>query len=211
MTDEDFKEGMEHGKFLNSKHRAFCELLYYSPVRKAEALRAVREQFQITRKTIRFEVDERLKKVKRLKMCPRCKAKNGRKALACRKCGCDLQTVELTRIGKPLTTHPLNIPLNVPYISDLKQAIEETPKGRRVFPFSPRTAYNIVHRAFKYPHLFRHSRITNFFLEGWSIGNVHSWTGLSLAALEHYTGLADTIRMGESLAKPSETGWNLLP
>jgi hypothetical protein len=60
LTDEDFKEGMKHGKFLNSKHRAFCELLYYSAVRKAEALRAVRDQFQITKTAIKFDVGERM-------------------------------------------------------------------------------------------------------------------------------------------------------
>jgi hypothetical protein len=83
----------------------------------------------------------------------------------------------------------------------LINAIEGTKPGQKVFPYSPKTAYNIVHRAFKYPHLFRLSRITNFFLEGWTIAQVHSWTGLTLNALEHYIGIVDIQLMGESLNK----------
>ena len=54
---------------------------------------------------------------------------------------------------------------------------------------------------FNYPHFFRLSRITNFFDEGWTIAQVHSWTGLSLKALDYYVGLVDVKRMGESLGQ----------
>jgi hypothetical protein len=81
------------------------------------------------------------------------------------------------------------------------KAIEQTKPNCRVFLFSDKTAYNIVHRVFHYPHFFRLSRITNFFLEGWTIAQVHSWTGLSLKALDFYLGLVDIEKMGESLAK----------
>ncbi len=50
-----------------------------------------------------------------------------------------------------------------------------------------------------YPHFFRLSRITNFFAEGWTIAQVHSWTELTLKALDSYMGLVDVDRMGMSL------------
>jgi len=163
LTEDDFKNGMEHGKFVEPKHRAFCILLYYSAVRKKEALRAKKEQFTITKKAVSFNVGKRLK--------------------------------------HGIETPPLNLPLKAPYMLELKAAIEQTQPGMRVFPYCDKTAYNIVRRAFKYPHLFRLSRITNFFLDGWTIAQVRSWTGLSLKALDYYVGLVDIKRMGESLAK----------
>jgi integrase len=98
-------------------------------------------------------------------------------------------------------TPSLLIPLDAPYTNELKRAIEETKVGERVFPYCRATGYNIVRRAFKYPHLFRLSRITNFFLEGWSIAQVKSWTGLTIMALEYYVGVTDIMKMGESLKK----------
>lgn len=159
---------MDKGKFVQKKHRAFAVLLYYSAVRKAEALRVVREQFQITRTAIMFDVGERLK--------------HGKK------------------------TNPLKIPFKADYVEELREAIDNTAPGQKVFPYSPKTGYNIIHRAFNYPHLFRLSRITNFFLDGWTIAQIKSWTGLTLAALEYYVGLVDTMRMGDSLAKNREFG-----
>jgi hypothetical protein len=167
LTDEDFKEGMEHGKFLKPNHKAYCVLLYYSAVRKTEGQRARREQFRVTESAIYFEVGDRLK--------------------------------------HSLHTPALKIPLGAPYVDLLKEAIESTHERQRVFPFSPKTAYNVVRRAFKYPHLFRLSRITNFFLEGWTVPQVRSWTGLSLNALNYYIGLVDIARMGESLVKKKVT------
>ena len=164
ITDAEFSEGMESGHFVEDRHRSFCILLFYSGIRKGEALRAIRDQFQITGTAIMFNVGERLKHGKQ--------------------------------------TPALKFPLNAPYVSELRDIIEATPKGVRVFPYCDKTGYNIVRRAFKYPHLFRLSRITNFFLEGWTIAQVRSWTGLSLAALEYYVGIVDTQKMGDSLAKP---------
>ena len=136
LTDKDFSEGMEHGEFLQQKHRAFCVLLYYSGVRKKEALRAKKEQFKITPNEIIFSVGKRLK--------------------------------------HGIETPELPLPLEAPYMYELLEAVGKTKPGERVFPFSDKTGYNIVRRAFKYPHLFRLSRITNFFLEGWNIPQVHS-------------------------------------
>jgi hypothetical protein len=38
-------------------------------------------------------------------------------------------------------------------------------------------------------------------MEDYTIAQVRSWTGLSLAALEYYVGVVDTQKMGDSLAK----------
>jgi len=169
ITEQDFAQGMDSGKFVNSKHRAYCILLYYSAVRKMEALRTVREQFQVTRDTIFWDVLKRLK--------------------------------------HGMQTPPLPLPLDAPFMVQLKDAVERTEAGKRVFPYSPRTAYNIVARAFKYPHLFRLSRITWFFSPhpelgrpaGFSIAEVRNWTGLSLKALDYYVGLVQLKEMGIAL------------
>ena len=93
------------------------------------------------------------------------------------------------------------VPLDVPFVNEIVWALENTEKEQRVFPYCKKTGYNIVDRVFKYPHYFRLSRITNFFLEGWTIAQVRAWTGLTLAALEYYVGLVDISRMGQSLGK----------
>jgi integrase len=161
LSDQDFLEGMQTGKFLQAKHRGYTTLLYYSAVRKTEGLRATKEQFTFDKKSIIFSVGKRLK--------------------------------------HGIETPSLRIPIVAPFADTIIDAIEHTSKQQRVFPYSPKTGYNIVHRAFKYPHLFRLSRITNFFLEGWTIAQVHSWTGLTLKALDYYTGLVDIQKMGDSL------------
>lgn len=166
LTDQEFTEGMEAGKFLKSKHRGYIALLYYSAVRKTEGLRAKKEQFTLSQNTIVFSVGKRLK--------------------------------------HGIETPALRIPIKAPYAETIWEAVERTEKGQRVFPYSPKTGYNIVHRVFKYPHLFRLSRITTFFLEGWTIAQVHSWTGLTLKALDYYTGLVDVQKMGESLNKKTQ-------
>lgn len=166
ITDQEFEEGMNTGYFVEPKHRGYCVLLYYSAVRKMEGLRVVKDQFQITKENIVFDVKKRLKK------------------------------------GK--ITPGLPMPLAASHMADLKDALEKTKPGERVFPYSPKTAYNIVRRVWKYPHLFRLTRITNFFMDGWTVAQVKSWTGLSLAALDYYVGLVDVAKMGESLAHRKE-------
>lgn len=105
------------------------------------------------------------------------------------------------RLKHGIETPPLRIPLDAPYAQTIWDAIENTQPTKQVWPYSPKTGYNIVHRVFPYPHLFRLSRVTNFFLEGWTIAQVHSWTGLTLKALDYYMGLVDIQKMGESLNK----------
>lgn len=163
ITDLEFFRGIEEGHFTQNKHKAYATLLYYSAVRKAEALRTHKEDFQVTDDRIIWEVGKRLK--------------------------------------HGLQTPPLVFPLTAEYMNLLKEAIKETKKTERIFPYSLKTGYNIVRRVWKYPHLFRLSRITNFFLEGWTVPQVRSWTGLSLRALDFYIGMVDIMKMGESLAK----------
>lgn len=165
-SENEFIEGMKHGEFLKPIHRAYCVLLYYSAVRTTEALRTLRESFQITESAIMFDVGVRLKHSKR--------------------------------------TPALLLPFEAPYMIELKDAIEEARKGECVFGFCRKTGYNVVRRVWHYPHLFRLSRITRFFLDGWTIPQVRSWTGLSLRALEFYVAIVDTAKMGESLARKVE-------
>ena len=162
LSEDEFKEGMTHGYFVEDNHRAYTILLYYSAVRNGEATRATRDQFRIMPDKILFDVGQRLKHSK--------------------------------------TTPALPIPLSAPYVLELEDLIISTPKGERLFPFTTRTGYNIVRRVFKYPHYFRLSRITWFFLQGYNIAQVRSWTGLSLRALDYYVGLVEIEKMGQSLA-----------
>jgi hypothetical protein len=161
MSDADFRRGIETGHFAQKNHKAFCVLLFYSAIRKTEALNTVREDYAVNDKAI---------------------------------------MVNVKRLKHSRQTPALTLPLSAPYMNLLKEAVEQTLPGEKVFPYSERTAYNIVRRVWKYPHLFRLSRITNFFLEGYTVIEVRSWTGLTLAALEYYAGIVSTIRMGESLA-----------
>jgi integrase len=171
MTETEFAEGMNNGHFINHKHRAYCVLLYYSGVRKCEALKARREQFRLLpNDQILYDVGERLKHSARTPAIP--------------------------------------IPLSSPFASELEDAILETRKDQRVFPYSPATAYRIVRRVFKYPHYFRLSRITWFFQQGFTIAELHSWTGLSLKALDYYLGLVSIDRMGKTMSGKSVTVGN---
>jgi integrase len=169
IEDNDFLISMKNGYFSKRNHKGFIALLYYSAVRKKEALRSKKEQFKILNDRIIFEVGKRLK--------------------------------------HGLQTPPLNIPLEAPYANEIKWSIRNAKNESRVWPYSEKTAYNIVRRVFSaYPHFFRLSRITNFFDEGWTIAQVRTWTGLSLKALDFYVGLVDVKRMGESLGKNIKKG-----
>lgn len=164
MTQEEFIDGLARGKFVQPKHKAFIALIYFTGIRKGEALRATREQFRLHRKRIIFNVGKRLK--------------------------------------RGIITPALIIPLKAAYAQEIWDAVESTEEGERVFPYSSKTAYNIFDRVFSYPHHARLSRITNFFLDGYTIPQVHSWTGLTLKALDYYVGLVSVEKMGASLGKP---------
>ena len=165
MTDTQFQAKMLQGHFVRKNHKAYAVLLYYSAVRKTEALRSKKEQFTLSEEEVSFSVGKRLK--------------------------------------HGIETPSLNIPVDAPYVSELITSIEQAKNKKRVFTFCPMTAWNILDRIGFYPHFFRLSRITNFFLEGWTIAQVRSWTGLTLNALNYYIGLVDIQKMGKSLAKSS--------
>ena len=166
LTDKDFIDGMDAHNFVKEAHKGFVALLYYSAVRKSEALNATKEQFTVTKTSLVFSVGARLK--------------------------------------HGIETPPLKIPLKAPFVDCIVSAIENTEPGKRIFSYCKKTGYNIVARCFSYPHFFRLSRITNFFLEGYTIPQVRSWTGLTLKALNYYIGLVDIDKMGKSLYKKAK-------
>lgn len=61
LTEQGFIKQMNEGHFVMHSHRAYAILLYYTGVRKMEALRALKEQFQIKPDRIYFDVGKRLK------------------------------------------------------------------------------------------------------------------------------------------------------
>ncbi len=162
LTEEDWVKAMKEGYFTKDTHRGYVALLYYTAVRRLEALRTRKEQIRISGDMLDFSVGKRLK--------------------------------------HGIETSPLPIPVDAPYVDEIIYCWEKALPGSRIWPFCGKTAYNIVTRVLPaYPHYFRLSRITNFFLAGWTIAQVRSWTGLTLKALEFYVGLVDIQKMGESL------------
>ena len=105
------------------------------------------------------------------------------------------------RLKHGIETKALVLPRSLPYVDELEEAIRDAEEGERVFPYCSKTGYNIVTRAFPfYPHFLRLNRITNFLLEGYDLAKLHSWTGLTLKALNSYVGLVDIDKMSKSLS-----------
>lgn len=162
MTDEEWLEAMRNGRFVRDTHAGFVALLYYTAVRRKEALRTMKEQITIRHGKLIYSVGKR--------------QKGG------------------------IETPSLSIPLDKPYMDEIVYCWEKAEPSTRIWKFSEKTAYNIVTRVISaYPHFLRLSRITNFFLDGWTIPEVKSWTGLTVQALDYYVGLVDVEKMGESL------------
>jgi len=104
------------------------------------------------------------------------------------------------RLKHSKMTPPLPLSLEAPHMDAVLETVEQAEDGSLVWPYCRKTGYNIVNRVFAYPHYHRLSRITQFFLDGYTIAEVRSWTGLSLKALDYYVGLVSIEKMGESLA-----------
>lgn len=194
LTEDQFDKQMKVANFIEPSHAGFVVGLYYFAIRKMELLRTLGDQMRVTDTDVIFDVGPRLKKLRRKQLDPKTDLM------------IELTDEELEAILKKrkddFSTKPLYVPLTAPHIHHLVKCINDTPHGHKIWNFCPKTAYNIVSRAgFNYPHFFRLSRITNFFLDGWTIAQVRSWTGLSLAALEHYVGIVDIIKMGRSMGK----------
>lgn len=178
MTDQQFKQGLEEGYFVQQKHRGLGVLLWLTGLRISEALSLKKEQFRAIDQIL--FVDTGIRKKKRL----------------------------TTKNGKPRklkVPDPLPIPLSAPCMDEILYAIAQTEEEQRVWPYSVRTGYNIIRRAWKYPHYFRLSRITNFLKEGYTIPDIKSWTTLTATAIDSYIGLGELRKMGESLGKRRTT------
>lgn len=185
LTDKEFDEKIREADFDNIAYAAYPVLLYYSGVRKREALRAAARQFTREGDTLFFDVGKRLKR------------------------------------GPTLA--PLPLPATAWHMDKLLAAVDAAKGAGRyifrwskkevdtieqpVFPFCPRTAYNVASQVFAYCHHARLSRITWFFSphpelgrpQGYSVAEVQNWTGLTLRALNFYIGLAKTQEMGEGM------------
>lgn len=201
VTDEEFAERMTNGHFATEDHKALPVLLYYSAVRKTEAMRTTRNQFDLTNKSLMFDVGPRLKKIRHRYMGKKLSEKQ--------------YQALFKKMRDRITTPPLPLPIDAPFMDLLLRKIANTEEGERVFPWSSKTAYNIVDRAFEgYPHLFRLSRITWFFMphpevgrpRGFSIPEVRSFTGLTIRSLDYYIGLADLSDMGRAMYQQQREG-----
>ena len=174
LTDQQFKEALDNGKFTETKHKAFTVVLFYYGVRVTEALRARKEQFNISETHIRFDVGERLKKRKYSQKKKR----------------------EIVARGI-LRTAPLPLKLDRPYVQLLKEAVESTESEKRVFPYCRKTGYNICDRAFHtYPHRLRLTCFT-VLADKYGIARLKSWSALTLPALDYYMGVVDIDEMAE--------------
>ena len=161
LSPEEFEKGMKYGKFIKENHKGFAALLFYSGVRKTEALRAVKKQFSFVKGVIFFDVGKRLKH------------------------------------GKVTST--LRIPIEKPFAEYIWKSIEQVKKdNKRIWPYSKKTAYNIIARVWYYPHHLRLTRITDI-LEKKNIVAAKSWTGLTLQSLEYYVGLIEMKEIAETL------------
>ena len=103
------------------------------------------------------------------------------------------------RLKGSQSTPPLEIPVDATFVESIIDSVRATKKTRRVWPYHRSTGWRIVKRVFYYPHYHRLTRITQFFLDGYTIPEVRSWTGLSLRALNYYIGLVSISKMGASL------------
>jgi len=107
---------------------------------------------------------------------------------------------DIKRLKHSKQTDPIELLLSSPFIEFLESTVYQVKKKeRRVWPYCRKTGYNIVNRAFDYPHHFRLSRITQLFLKGYTIPEVQSFTGLTVGALEHYIAKVDIKRIREDL------------
>ena len=75
----------------------------------------------------------------------------------------------------------------------------------KLFPFSRKTAYNIVKRVFPslYPHYFRMNRITKTDIL-FGDATVYHIFGISASSIDHYRGKVDIKRVGKALHKEIE-------
>ena len=173
LTDKQFIEGMKEGYFVKSPdHEALVTFLHYSALRISEVISHSETAGQKGIRRSQFRIAN------------------------------DMLFVDVgKRLKHSKETPPLEIPLEAAYVNTIIETLKHRQPKEFVWPYCRKTGYNIVKRVFHYPHYHRLSRITQFFLDGHTIAEVKSWTGLSLKALNYYIGLVSIHRMGESLKK----------
>jgi len=103
----------------------------------------------------------------------------------------------LKRMKHGIHTYPLKIPLQRLFANLLLEAVEETETREKVFPYCRATGYNIVARAFTYPHHFRLTRFSNLAMK-FSVLQLVNYTGLNPLTLSFYMGRTDIEKMGEA-------------
>ena len=173
LTDKAFIKGMKEGYFVKSpEHEALITFLHYSALRISEVISHSETVGHRGLRRSQFRI-----------------------------VGDTLFIDVGKRLKHGIETPPLEIPLTAPYMNTIIETLKDRKPKEFVWPYCRKTGYNIVKRVFHYPHYHRLSRITQFFLDGYSIAEVKSWTGLSLKALDYYVGLVSIHRMGESLKK----------
>lgn len=71
MTDQEFLEGMEKGKFIKTDlHRAYNALLFYTGVRRNEARLTLKEQFSMQGDILFWDVGQREKHSRKTEPLP---------------------------------------------------------------------------------------------------------------------------------------------
>jgi integrase len=84
---------------------------------------------------------------------------------------------------------------DLPYVNDIAAAVEKTRPAKRIFPFTPSTAWNVVKRILPkhYPHYFRLNRAVHFLDKpDVTLDEVRQWFGWkSLRTVDHYLGYSE--------------------
>src|SRR4030042_1846980 len=70
ITTEQFEAALKNAYNAARQYQAFIVLIYYTGVRVSEALRALKESFQITEETLYWDVGKRLKHGKKTNPLP---------------------------------------------------------------------------------------------------------------------------------------------
>lgn len=112
----------------------------------------------------------------------------------------------IQRLKHSKNTEALTIDMNaygIDYILSQIQDAESQQRMKRsdgtVFPFTRQTIRNILEPFGLYPHYFRMNRISQLFMQGKSIVEVQSWTGLTINALNAYIGKVSNERIGRGI------------
>lgn len=91
--------------------------------------------------------------------------------------------------------NPFKLGVKLPYVDLIVERVQKTRRGRRVFPFSAWTAWNIVKRVApkKYPHFFRLNRTVKFLNDpSVTLNEIRQWMAWkNIRTVENYLGYSD--------------------